>query len=105
MNRAQRMEQLLGSLDPSLLQIENESDQHSGPPGRETHFKVLVVSDRFENLSRVDRQRLIHDLLKSELESGLHALSQRAVTPQEWSQMNPDLFVSPDCRGGSKASE
>ncbi len=105
MNRAQRIEQLLGALGPSLLQIENESDQHSGPSGRETHFKVLIVSEKFEKLSRIDRQRLIHDLLKSELQSGLHALSQRALTPQEWSQTNPDLFVSPDCRGGSKDSK
>lgn len=105
MTRAERIKAALAVLSPSVLEIENESDNHSGPPGRETHFKVLIVSEKFESLSRVDRQRLIHDLLKEELKSGLHALSQRALTPSEWSKTNSNLFNSPDCLGGSKASK
>ena len=103
MSRKIRIQSILtDALNPSVLKIDNESDQHSGPKGRETHFKVLVVSDSFLGLSRVDRQRLIHDLLKAELNSGLHALSQRTLTSQEWEKMNSQDFMSPDCKGGSK---
>jgi stress-induced morphogen len=100
MKRADRIQELLKSLEPLHIELVNESDDHSGPPGRETHFKLLIVSSQFENLSRVDRQRVIYQKLNSELQSGLHALSLRALTAQEWSLQNNkerDLFQSPEC--------
>ncbi|QDK37179.1 BolA family transcriptional regulator [Bdellovibrio sp. NC01] len=91
-----------GSLHPTLLEIENESHMHSGP-GSETHFKVLVVAPAFEGKSRIDRQRMVNDLLKNEMQTGLHALTQRALTPQEFENQKDALnFISPECRGGSK---
>ena len=43
-----RIEQKLQSaFVPAMLQVVNESHMHSVPPGSETHFKVVVVSDRF----------------------------------------------------------
>lgn len=36
-------------LEPSYLEILNESYMHNVPKGSETHFKVLVVSDKFQN--------------------------------------------------------
>jgi BolA protein len=98
MSRLQRIPELLQTLRPLHLQLENESDQHAGPPGRETHFKLLMVSDQFEGLSRLDRQRKVQDLLKMEFQSGLHALTQRLLTPAEWEKSKVDLdFVSPEC--------
>ncbi|KAF6777400.1 hypothetical protein AHF37_02821 [Paragonimus kellicotti] len=43
--------------------------------GLETHFKITIVSQYFEELSLMERQRLIYKALKNEFESGLHALS------------------------------
>lgn len=105
--REQRLHQLLeGALAPSYLEIENESSQHSVPPGSETHFKVLIVSDKFTGKSRIDRQRLVNEALKQELQSGLHALTQRALTPDEWDQQKSKMqFESPECMGGSKQSK
>ena len=40
---------------PAHLEVVNESHMHSVPKGSETHFKVVVVSDRFEGLSPVKR--------------------------------------------------
>ena len=37
--------------NPKHLEIVNESYMHNVPKGSETHFKVLVVSDKFENVS------------------------------------------------------
>ena len=36
------------SLDPVHLEVINESHMHSVPPGSESHFKVVVVSSKFE---------------------------------------------------------
>lgn len=90
---------LTEALAPEHLVIEDESHQHAGPRA-ETHFKVLVVSAKFNGKSRLDRQRMIHDLLQIELQSGLHALTQKALTPEEWKQQRDSLqFKSPPCQG------
>ncbi|MFV3410237.1 BolA family protein [Bdellovibrio bacteriovorus] len=104
MSREKRIREILTqSLAPQELGVENESHMHSVPPNSETHFKVLVVSDSFEGKSRIDRQRLVNDLLKAELQSGLHALTQKTLTPTEWATQKDTLnFVSPECLGGSK---
>jgi BolA protein len=89
-------------LNPTWLEIEDESHQHSGRR-IETHFKVLIVAEAFSGLSRVARQRILNDLLKQEFETGLHALTQRTLTPAEFSpQSGPGEFVSPVCLGVNK---
>jgi BolA family transcriptional regulator, general stress-responsive regulator len=42
-----------------------------------------VVSERFRGLSRVDRQRLVHEAAAELLRERIHALSIRALTPAE----------------------
>lgn len=97
------LETLTGTFAPVHLEVENESSQHSVPPGSETHFKVLIVAEAFTGKSRIDRQRLVNEALKSELQSGLHALTQRTLSPEEWEKQKPTLqFESPECLGGSK---
>lgn len=102
--RQHRLEQILrAGLEPVHLEIINESHSHSVPKNSETHFKILVVSEKFVGLSRIDRQRLVNELVKKEIQSGLHALTQRALTPDEWEKQKSDLgFESPECRGGGK---
>lgn len=43
-------ETLTENLQPVHLEVINESYMHNVPKGSETHFKVLVVSEKFENL-------------------------------------------------------
>jgi len=101
-----RIEGKLGeALRPAHLEVINESSMHSVPPGSETHFKVLVVSDAFEGLGLVDRHRRVNQILADELRSGVHALSIRALTPSQWGGGGADGFVSPECLGGSKADQ
>lgn len=102
--REQRLQTILTeALQPQHLEVENESHMHSVPKGSETHFKVLAVSAAFQGKSRIDRQRLVNDLLKAELQSGLHALTQRLLSPEEWEKQQASLnFESPECLGGSK---
>ena len=92
------------AFNPEYYELVNESHMHSVPKGSESHFKVVVVSEIFEGKPRLERSRMINDLFKNELNTGLHALSQRTMTPTEWEKVR-DTFemVSPECRGGSKA--
>ena len=96
-------EKLNKTFHPTLvhLQVINESYMHNVPPGSETHFKVVVVSDKFENQSLVARHRAVNQTLTEELRSGVHALSIIAKTPSQWSDMSDkSVDPSPKCRGG-----
>jgi BolA protein len=80
-------DKLTAALAPQRLDIVDESHKHAGHAGArpegESHFRVLVVSDRFEGLSRVARQRLVYGALADELASDIHALAIEAKTPAE----------------------
>lgn len=90
---------------PAVLELENESHSHAGP-GAETHFKLVLVSDAFEGLSRVERQRRVMDLLADERARGLHALTMRTMTSAEWAKIKDGFeMVSPPCHGGSKREQ
>lgn len=102
-HRQERIRKRLSDLDPAHLEIINESDLHAGPPGRETHLKILMVADAFSGLSRVQRHQQVTSMLQAELDSGLHALTMRLSTVAEWEnggKRNP--FQSPPCAGGEK---
>jgi BolA protein len=91
------------AFDPEYYELENESHMHSVPKNSETHFRLLIVSEAFAGKSRIDRSRLVNDLIKDEMKQGLHALSQRTMTPAEWVQIKDTfVMVSPECRGGKK---
>jgi stress-induced morphogen len=88
MTRAQRMEAVLqAAFSPASLEIVDESAMHAGHagarPGGETHYQVTMVADTFEGLSRVDRQRRVNEVLATEFDGGLHALSLRLKAPSE----------------------
>ncbi|XP_075413781.1 bolA-like protein 1 [Tenrec ecaudatus] len=89
------------ALSPEVLELRNESGGHAVPPGSETHFRVAVVSSRFEGLSPLQRHRLVHEALSEELAGQVHALAIQARTPAQWRD-NPELDKSPPCLGGSK---
>ncbi|PZT97102.1 MAG: BolA family transcriptional regulator [Brevundimonas sp.] len=85
-------EKLTEGLAPRRLEIEDDSWRHAGhhhdggmdaTPGGESHFNLVIVSDAFQGLSRLARQRAVNALLKAELAGPIHALSIKALTPQE----------------------
>jgi BolA protein len=104
MSREQRiLEKLQASLQPMHVQVTDESHMHSVPEGSESHFKVVVVSERFTDQKLIGRHRLINQLLRDEFGSGLHALALHAWTPEEWFEKGGMVPASPECMGGSKA--
>ncbi len=76
------------ALDPSHLEIHDDSAKHSGHAGAreggESHFSVLIVSEHFKNLNRVARQRLVNAALAEDLAGPVHALSLKTLTPAEF---------------------
>jgi stress-induced morphogen len=102
-SRESRMRNILELRFPGAeFGLENESSQHAVPAGSETHFKLLIVSNDFSGLSRIDRSRLVQSLFSEEFKSGLHALSIRAITQEEAAGGAKDGFVSPACMSRRK---
>ncbi len=67
--------------------LESFSDAHTEVAdltGTSDHIQVLVVSNKFEGQSRIQRQRMVMDIFAPELKTGeVHALTIRAITPNE----------------------
>ncbi|KAG8463337.1 hypothetical protein KFE25_004848 [Diacronema lutheri] len=94
-------QKLSAAFVPVHLEVRNESASHNVPPGSETHFKVVIVSDKFEGAKLLDRHRVVNSALASELSGDVHALSIVAKSPSQWAQSS-DVAPSPKCLGGSK---
>ncbi len=83
------------------LAVENESHMHNVAPGSESHFKVTIVSDDFNELMLIKRHRLVNKALEQELQT-IHALALHTMTPDEWIARTGKVADSPQCRGGGK---
>lgn len=94
-------QKLENALNPQHLEVINESDNHNVPPGSESHFKIVAVSDAFEDKMLIARHRIINTLLKDELDGPIHALSLHTMTPAEWAEKGA-APESPPCMGGGK---
>ena len=80
-------QKLTQSFKPRELVVTDESARHQGHSGSrpegETHFDVRIVSDSFQGLSRVERQRRVYATLADEMKARVHALSLTTLTPAE----------------------
>jgi SulP family sulfate permease len=80
-------EKLMVGLEPTRLDIVNESELHAGHRGSpgtgESHFRVLVVSPAFRGKSRIERHRMVNALLAEEVGRRVHALALTTATPEE----------------------
>ena len=93
------------TLHPLHLEVVNESFMHNVPEGSESHFKVTVVSERFEGETLVARHRMINEILAQELNGVIHALALHTLTPDEWFETGGTAPDSPECLGGSAAQK
>lgn len=78
---------LLAALAPIKLEIEDDTRKHAGHAGAAGgagHFNVTVVSPVFSGQGLLARHRMVYDALASMMHSEIHALSIRALTPEEF---------------------
>ena len=94
--------QLKLAFSPDFLEIVNESSQHNVPPNSETHFRVVLVSAKFDHLARVARHQSVYAALSGQMSGPVHALALHTYSPDEWRQRQKAAPESPECLGGSK---
>lgn len=82
----QQMRQRLAMLQPLSIDIEDESARHAGHEGAKGgggHYRMRIVSAAFSGKSTVQRHRIVYDALGELMRREIHALSIRALTPEE----------------------
>ena len=79
----------------SSLKILNESFMHNVPEDVESHFKIVIVSNDFNNLSHIQRHKLIYKHLDT-IMNDIHALSIQSFNEDEF-RLNPIILDSPEC--------
>jgi len=88
MDRRARIEARLRDVLAAVhVEVVDESHLHAGHAGARDgrgHFRVLVVSPRFEGLSKLQAQRLVYSALAEEMSADIHALSMTTLRPEEW---------------------
>ena len=94
-------QKLAGEFNVEFLQVENESHMHNVAPGSESHFKVTIVSESFNDQMLIKRHRRVNQALEQEMQQ-IHALAIHTLTPDEWQARDGNVTASPPCRGGGK---
>jgi len=75
---ADEMRQRLAALNPSRIEVIDESESHRGHggyrEGGQSHFRIRMASPAFTGLGRVERHRLVHKTL-GDIVPRIHALA------------------------------
>ena len=86
MNVARSIEQKLAALEPSRLELTDDSALHAGHEGAKSgggHYRLTIVSQQFSGKSTVARHRMIYAALGPMMQQQVHALAIRAYAPDE----------------------
>ena len=79
---------ILKIFKPDFLSVIDVSEQHRGhknfKEGVESHFEIIIVSEKFINLSRIERHRMVNRILKDEFLSDLHSVVVKTYTSEEF---------------------
>jgi len=73
-----RIEESFEDADIDVIEEEHDDERSEG-----AHFGLVVVSDDFEGMSRVDRHRAVYDSLGDAMGGEIHAVEIRAQTYDE----------------------
>ena len=100
MSLAETIEQKLSAVfTPQHIEVECESHMHNVPAGSEMHFRVVLVSEAFSSVRKVQRHQKVYAALAEEMAGPIHALALHTYSPDEWQGGAP---ASPQCLGGGK---
>lgn len=87
MDMKEAIQSRLQILEPQVFEFQDDSHLHAGHAGNRGggHYSIVVVSEHFEQLSRLHRHRKVKETLQDLFTQGLiHALSMRTLTPDEY---------------------
>jgi BolA protein len=85
MSTIDAMRAKLAALEPQRLEIADDSAKHAGHAGAKEggHYRLTLVSPRFSGCGTIQRHRLIYEALGSMMRGEIHALSIKALAPEE----------------------
>ena len=73
------LERIQAEFQPHFVTVENESHMHSSGRGADSHFKLVIVSDVFEGMRKVQRHQKLYQLFADDLKNGIHALALHLI--------------------------
>lgn len=90
MKRKSKIEKVIKDyFEPYYFSVVDISEQHRGHQsfreGVESHFEIVIVSKVFDNKNKLDRHRMINEILKNEYSKDLHSVTIKALTLEEFS--------------------
>ena len=79
---------ILKNYKPEFFSVLDVSEQHRGHQNFkedvESHFEIIIVSEKFKNLNRIERHRMVNKTLKKEFLSDLHSVIIKTYTSEEY---------------------
>ena len=77
----------LATLNPSSVDLQDESGQHAGHSGARpsggSHWQLTIVSEAFRGKSPVARHRMVYEALGDLMKTDVHALKIEAFAPDQ----------------------
>ena len=64
---------IAAGLDDATITVEGDGQ----------HFFATIVSDKFDSKSRIQRQQMVYAALGEKMQSEIHALSMKTLTPEQ----------------------
>jgi BolA protein len=86
MELSARIREQLSALDPQSVELLDESGRHVGHAGAASggsHFRLIIVSQRFAGLDKLKRHRMVYAALGPLMHREIHALAIQALAPNE----------------------
>ena len=89
MKRKLKIDQLIMvHFKPHFFSVSDVSEQHRGhqnfKENVESHFEIIIVSEKFDNRNKIERHRMVNKSLKKEFLSDLHSVTIKTYTIDEF---------------------
>ena len=89
MKRKLKIEKIIMSyFKPYFFSVIDVSEQHRGhqnfKENVESHFEIIIVSEKFHNKNKIDRHRMVNQSLREEFSSDLHSVVIKTYTIEEY---------------------
>ncbi len=79
---------ILEKFEPYFFSVLDVSEQHRGhhsfKEDVESHFEIIIVSEKFKNIKRIERHRMVNQSLKEEFLTDLHSAIIKTYTIDEY---------------------
>ena len=86
MSRLDRIHSLLNALQPTQVELTDDSHKHAGHAGARGgggHYRLTIVSAQFAGKPTAARHRMVYSALGKMMKHEIHALHITACTPDE----------------------